>query len=484
MQKSIQKNSLYNMVKTGASILFPLITFPYISRILLPENVGKINFGLSIVSYFSLLASLGIETYAIRECAAIRDDKEKLSNLASQFLSIHIITTIVSYLALAVTLFSASELADYRTQIMIQSLVILATTLGADWLNSAMEDFRYITLRTVAFQFLSLVLMLLFVHRPADYMKYVVICLVSAAGGSVTNIWYRRRYCTTRFLWDLKHAIEWKRHMKPIVLLFVMILAQTIFHSVDSTMLGLMHGDHEVGIYSAAQKIMNLINQVVASLLWVVLPRLSKCFAEQEYAEANRLLRKVLGFNLLLGLPCAAGCIAIAEDIITVAAGPSFAEAAPVLRILILGFVFSLIGGNFLGNAILLPSKQEKYFMIVCCISAVVNVICNWFFIPLYASKAAAGTTTFCSFVMLLLLLFKVDKHIRIEKVGKLLFSPTVGCIGIVLVCLACRTIDSLWIRVIASVGGSGFIYSLIQIVLKNELATELLMTARKRIGR
>ena len=122
--------------------------------------------------------------------------------------------------------------------------------------------------------------------------------------------------------------------------------------------------------------------------------------------------------------------------------------------------------------------------MIVCCISAVVNVICNYIFIPLYASKAAAGTTTFCSFVMLFLLLFKTDKHIRIEKVGKLLFSPTVGCIGILLVCLACRTIDSLWIRVIASVGGSGFIYSLIQIVLKNELATELLMTARKRIGR
>ena len=163
-QKSIKKNSIYSMLKTGSAILFPLITFPYISRVLLTDSVGKINFGLSIVSYFSLIASLGINTYAIRECSAARENKEKLSNIASQIFSINIVTTVMAYIALAITLLCYPRLENYRVLIVVQSLTIGATTLGADWLNSAMEDFKYITLRTVTFQFLSLVLMFILVY--------------------------------------------------------------------------------------------------------------------------------------------------------------------------------------------------------------------------------------------------------------------------------------------------------------------------------
>ena len=480
-QKSIKKNSIYSIVKTGSSILFPLITFPYISRVLLTENVGKINFGLSIVSYFSLIASLGITTYAIRECSAVRDDREKLSNTASQIFSINIITTIIAYIALAITLLCFRKLDNYRTLIIIQSLTILAATLGADWLNSAMEDFKYITLRTVAFQFVSLLLMFIFVHKPEDYMKYAVISLVSSAGAEITNMWYRRRYCKVVFLRNIRNDINWKRHTLPILYLFVMILAQTIFNSVDSTMLGLMHGDYQVGIYAAAHKIASVISQVVGSLLWVIMPRMSYYFAEEEYGEVNKLLRKVLGFNLLMGLPCAVGCYMIADDVIRVAAGEAFIEAAPVLQILMIGFVFSLVGGNFLGNAVLLPSKQEKYYMIVCCITAVVNVIGNYIFIPLYGAKAAAGTTAACSLTILILLLFKVDKHVKVENVGRLVLSPIIGCVGIVAVCLLCRNIENLWIRLAASLVVSTGTYGLTQIVMKNELVEVVLDGLRRR---
>ena len=479
-QKSIKKNSIYIILKTGSSIIFPLITFPYISRVLLTENVGKINFGLSIVSYFSLIASLGITTYAIRECSGVREDKAKLSNTASQIWSINIITTVVAYVLLAVTLLSYHKLDNYRTLIVIQSLSIVFSTLGADWLNQAMEDFRFITIRTVAFQFISLALMFIFVHKPEDYMKYAVISLVSSSGASVVNIWYRRRYCKVRFTKD----IEWKRHMMPIIYLFVMILAQTIFNSVDSTMLGLIHGDYEVGIYSAAHKITNIINQVIGSLLWVIMPRMSYYFAESKYDEVNKLLRKVLGFNILLGLPCAVGCFVISEDVIKIAAGDSFIEAAPVLQILMIGFVFSLFGGSFLGNAILLPSKQERYYMIVCCITAVVNVIGNYIFIPMYGAKAAAGTTAVCSLTILILLLFKVDKNVRIERIVRLILSPVIGCIGIVVACLLCKSIGNMWIRVIVSVTCSAGIYGLTQFVLKNELTGEVLMTIKRKFGK
>lgn len=483
-QKSIKKNSIYNVLRTASSILFPLVTFPYISRVLLTDNVGKINFGASIVSYFSLMASLGISTYATRECSGVRDDPEKLSNTASQIWTINLLTTVAAYAALGVTLLLYRPLRGYRTMIVIQSLAILVNTLGADWLNSAMEDFRYITIRTMAVQWISLLLMLLFVHRPEDYMIYVVLTFLSSAGAGFFNIWYRRRYCRLRVIRNLRSGIEWKRHMMPILYLFVMMLAQTIFHSVDSTMLGIIHGNYEVGIYSAAHKITNMINQVIGSMLWVIMPRMSYYFAEERYEELNRLLRKVLGFNLLLGLPCAVGCWVIAEDVIRVAAGDAFIEAAPVLQILMIGFVFSLIGGNFLGNAVLLPSKQEKYYMIVCCVTAVVNVIGNAVFIPLFGARAAAGTTAGCGLLIMLLLLFRVDRRIRIRQIGRLVLPPAVGCAGIVLVCLLLRSIGNLWIRTALSITLGAAVYGAVQVLMKNELTEDVLAAIRRKLGK
>ena len=478
-QKSLKKNSIYSIVKTGSSILFPLITFPYISRVLQTENVGKINFGLSIVSYFSLMASLGITTYAIRECSGVREDRKKLSNTASQIWSINIITTIIAYFALLITLLCYRKLDNYRLLIVIQSFSIIFITLGADWLNQAMEDFRYITFRTVVFQIISLVLMFIFVHNPEDYLKYALISLVSSSGASLVNIWYRRRYCKVGFIMDIKNGIEWRKHMMPILYLFVMILAQTIFNSVDSTMLGLVHGDFEVGIYSAAHKITNIINQVVGSLLWVIMPRMSYYFAEKKYDEVNKLLRKVLGFNLLFGLPCGVGCFVLADDIIRIVAGNAYIKAAPVLQILMIGFVFSLIGGNFLGNAILLPSKQEKYYMVVCCITALVNVIGNYIFIPFWGSKAAAGTTAVCALTILILLLFKVDKNVKLTHIGRLVISPIIGCIGIILVCILAKKIDNLWVRVATGMIVSSFFYVIIQIVMKNEIISEVIYSIK-----
>ena len=180
------------------------------------ENVGKINFVCSIISYFSLLASLGVSTYAIRECSKVRDNIEKLDSLSSQIFSMNIISTLIAYVALAITLVVARPLDNYRILICIQSATILFTTLGADWINSVMEDFKFITVRTVGMQLVSLFLMFVFVHKPNDYITYVIISVVASSGANIINIFYRSRFCKTRFTL----SIDWKRHLPPIMLLF------------------------------------------------------------------------------------------------------------------------------------------------------------------------------------------------------------------------------------------------------------------------
>ena len=278
------------MIKTGSNIIFPLITIPYVLRILSADNIGKVDFGNSFVSYFSLIASLGISTYAIRECAKVRDDRKNLDRVASQIFSINICTTVIAYVLLAISLVVFRRLDSYRSLIIIQSTVILFTTVGADWINTAMEDFAYITLRSVLVQILSLGLMFLFVKTPEDYVKYAIITVLSSSGSSISNIIYRRKYCKMRFTWD----IPWKTHMIPILFLFVMTLSQTVFNSADITMLGLMKGNYAVGIYSTAAKIERVISQVVSSIVMVLIPRLSYMFDSGEYDKINALLRKVL----------------------------------------------------------------------------------------------------------------------------------------------------------------------------------------------
>jgi len=476
--KSIKKNTLYNVIRTFSSIIFPLITFPYVSRVLLAENVGKVNFGLSIISYFSLIASLGISTYAIRECSAVRNDKSKLDEMASQIFSINLLTTILAYVLLGVTLLFYNKLENYRTLILIQSLSIIFTTLGTDWINIAMEDFKYITIRTVLFQLLAIVLMFMFIHHPEDYMKYAAISLVASSGAHMVNIWYRKRYCQLRF--TIK--VDWITHITPIILLFVMILAQDIFSNVDSTMLGLMKGDRSVGIYTSAQKVNRVVSQVVSSILWVIMPRMSLYFTKNDYYEINRLLRKLLAFNLMVGLPCVVGQIIMAKDIISVVAGPDFAEAAPVLQVRALSMLFGLFGGNLLGNAVLLPSKKEKYYMIVCVITAFINIGANYILIPKYGPIGAAITTAFCSLFIFVMLAFKVDKNIKFEKIYKLVISPVVGCICIVLACVIISKINELAARVTLSILASVIGYTVVQLLFRNELAVEVVNNVKNRI--
>lgn len=478
LEKSIKVNSILNVLKTISSVIFPLITFPYISRILQPENVGKVNFGSSFVSYFSLIASLGITTYAIRECSAVRGDKKKLGEKASQIFSINVCTTIVAYTLLGLSLIFFRNLDSYRTLIIIQSTAILFTTGGADWLNSAMEDFKFITIRSIGFQFISLILMFIMVHRPEDYYKYAAITVLSSCGANITNILYRRKYCTVCFTKDM----HWKEHFKPLLLLFVMILAQTVFNNTDTTMLGLMKGDFEVGIYSTAYKMKNIIVQVVASLCWVIMPRMSYYFSEGDWDKIKTMLKKVLSVMVTMGFPCVAGSVVLSSEIIQIVAGQQYAAASIPLIILMLSFLIDIFGGSFLGNMVFLPVKQEKIFMEACCFAAVVNVILNFILIPFGGAGAAAFTSGVSAFIIFLVLVIKKDKRIKLDYVIEVSKAPFIGSVLIIFLCwIVKKFVFGLWKRTVVCILASAIVYCITLLSMKNQVLTDLINIKNKR---
>ena len=431
---SVKKNTVLNAIKSICSIIFPLITFPYISRTLLAENVGKVNFGNSIVSYFALAASLGITTYALKECSRNRSSRENLSKVSSEIFSINMCSTVIAYLALAVTLIFGKDLSSYRALIVIQSSAILFTTLGADWINSAMEDFQYITIRTIGFQVLSIIMMFVFIHRPEDYIKYAVITVLSSSGGNILNIFYRKKYCDINFTVHM----NLRKHLPPIILFFSMILAQQIYVNSDITILGLVKGDFEVGLYSTSVKIYNIVNTIIASVSTVVWPQIAEAYKNHKQQDVNRLAKYSLNFIIVFGLPCIVGINMVAKEIILLIAGKEYLGAATSLHILTIALLFSFIGG-WLGSTNFLPNGRESVCLIASSCAAVANLVLNLIAIPFWGLNAAALTTAIAEGISLIILFAKYDKNMKITGFFEMLKGPFLGSIFIVVASLVVR---------------------------------------------
>lgn len=479
MQSSIKKNTVYNMIKTVASIIFPLVTYPYISRVLQPENVGKVNFGSSIVSYFLLAATLGVTTYAVRECSAVRDDKEKLEKTASEILSINIITMIISYAVLILCLIFVPKFENYRLLILIQSSVIFFAVIGADWLNTAMEDFGYITVRTVAFQFISLILMFIFVKKPEDYIIYSVIYMISSCGGNFCNIFYRRKYGKIHFVKDMNI----KKHIPPIMGLFAMLLSQTIMGSIDTTMLGFMKSDYDVGLYSVASKITVITTQAISSITWVVMPKLSQGFNNKDYKSVNDVLNNTAGFMITLSFPCFAGLLMLSKEALLIVGGEEYLGSVSCLIVLAVGMVFDILLTDFWGNCVLLPSKREKRFTIACFVGMIVNVTGNYFLIPIYGITGAAVATAISKLVIGIIVSCKRDKNIKLNINFRMIAGVIIGSVVIIGICalIKCFNLGTI-LTTVFSVLVSVIVYFIIMILFKNEYVCGYVDSIKLRI--
>lgn len=267
-QKSLKLNFIMNAILTMSSFIFPLITFPYVSRILLPEGTGKVSFATSLISYFAMFAQLGIPTYGIRACAKVRDNKEELTRTAQELVIINLVMSIVSYAALAIALIFVPRLRAERTLYAIVSLTIIFNVIGMEWLYKALEQYTYITIRSIVFKFVALVAMFAFVHQKADYVVYGAITLIAASGSSVFNLINAHKFIGMRPV----GKYHFKRHFKPIAVFFAMSCATTIYTHLDTVMLGFMKTDADVGYYNAAVKIKTILVSIVTSLGVVLLP--------------------------------------------------------------------------------------------------------------------------------------------------------------------------------------------------------------------
>lgn len=388
-QKSLKLNAFFNVIKSISSILFPLITFPYISRTLMPKGVGSINFANSIVSYFLTLAGLGVNSYGIRGVAQNRNDKIKLSKFVKELFILNIISTLISYILLFIGICFIPKFNDNKILIIICGASILLTTIGMDWLYSGLEEYGYITLRSVFFQLISLILMFIFVKQPEDYIKYAAIGVISSSGANIINLIYSRKYVKI----FNKYNINIAQHLKPVLILFASSLAVNIFTTLDTSMLGFITDKEQVGYYAAASKINRMIRDIFPAITGVLYARLSYYVSIHEEKKINSIINNTLNFLMCMTLPVVIGLFILMEPIILILCGEQYKASISAAHILTPLIIFSAFS-SFMGGQIIMSFKKEKIYLYVMITATIGNIILNYILIPKYLINGASLATT------------------------------------------------------------------------------------------
>lgn len=388
-------NALLSSIRTLSTIIFPLITYPYITKTLSVSNIGRINFGQSIISYFTLIAQFGISTFAVRTGARIRDDKIAFEKFAKQIFTINIISTFFSMALLLLLLSLPTSLAEYRIIIAILSINVIMIPISVDWVYIIYEDFGYITLRSILISLLSLILMFCFVKTNADTYLYVALITMSTSLGSIFNFFHVRKYVN---LGLTKHT-NWKKYKLSLFMFFINSVTSTIYLNSDITLLGFMSTNNQVGLYSVATKIYGIAKQMLNAVIATTIPRLAYVQKKDEY-QFRQLLKEIVNMAVFFVIPLTAGLIIVRKDVILIISNSKYIDATESLSILSLALFFAVLA-NILANGLLIVINKEKYVVLGTTTSAIVNLLLNFLFIPLWGQNGAALTTLIAEITML-----------------------------------------------------------------------------------
>lgn len=461
-QKSLKKNAFFSVLKVFLSLVFPLITFPYASRILLPEGIGKVNFANSIVSYFVLIASLGIGSYATREAVKVRENKNNLTILFKEIVILNLIFCILSYILFFILIFFIPKFLEYKSLLLICSLNII---FSIDWIYTANEEFKYLTVRSFFIQLIGLIYLFIFVHTKEDIIHYAFFGVLINLGNNFVNYILVYKYVDFHY----KAKINLKKHLKPVFIFFGINVVTNIYTLFDTTMIGFLSTNSEVGYYTASTKLGHMVLSMLTALTSVLLPRLTQYVQNEEKECLNELIQKSFNILILLAIPITFGIALLSKPLIILLSGQQYLPSVPSMRI-ISPIIFFISFGNLIGAQLLPAIGKEKIAFFSYITGAFSNISINLFLIPHYGAFGAAIGTVCSEFLVTFIQLLYVRKLIKSKELLltflQSLFATILMCISILFVL---SNISNYLIQLLLSFFIGVFIYSLILFVLKNK---------------
>ena len=373
---SLKKNILYSGILTTANYIFPLITYPYVSRVLGVANIGVCNFVDSIINYFLILSALGIGVVGIREIAKNKGDKVKLQKTFSQLFTINTISTSIALLVLLVAMHTVGKLHENYELLWIGVLKLVFNYLLIEWFYKGLEDFKYITNRTIWVRSLYVISVFLLVKTSQDISIYYFLTSAIIIINAAINVLYARKY--VKFTFCLSAL---KEYSKAICVFGLYNILTSMYTTFNVAYLGFVSTDTQVGYYTTSTKIHTIILMAFTAITGVLMPRIAAILSEKRYDEYKRLIKKSIHMLLLFAIPCVIIIEFFAPLIIRIIAGAGYEGAIAPLRIiapliLIIGIEQILITQS------LIPMGKDKAVLINSIMGATVGILANIIIVP------------------------------------------------------------------------------------------------------
>ena len=430
---SVKRNALLNVIYTLVNIIFPVITFPYVSRVLSVEKMGAVSFYSSISNYAIIFGSLGVSVYGIRACAKVRDNKKILSQTVAELEVITLFATSIVITVLIVASNFINRLNSEPLLLAINLVLVFSSAFSFDWLYSGVEQYDYITKRTIAIKLISLMLVYIFVKDREDYYIYALIIAFSTVGANILNLLHTRKFVSI----NLVGRLRLKNHFGPMLLLFSSVLAVSVYTNLDTVMIGFISGDREVGLYTVAVKSKTLLLTTINAISTVLLPRLSYYFSNRMKDAYNRTIKRSVSIIFMISIPLTFFFIIEAYDCILLLGGRDYAEATLCMKIIMPILLISSFS-NITGNQVLIPLGKYACFMKAVVAGAVVNLLLNSFMIPYYGANGAAIATLFAEITQMAIQFVYSRKYIipSINKITilKIVISTLCGIIALLFI--------------------------------------------------
>lgn len=477
---SLKTNVLLNLINTFTSILMPVVTFPYATRVLGLEGIGIINFQASVSNYIVLITGLGIPMYAVKEVARYRDDIRKRNLCVLEITTLSLLLCLVGYVAAILLGCFVPRIQENLPIFAIFSLTIFFTAIGVNWFYQAIEDFVFITIRAIVFKVLVAASLFIFVHSADDLISYALIMVSLAVGNNFINFIHLRKY----FKWkDLK----WKkmnivRHIKPTLQIYLPYIITNIYGNLNIVMIGFMQSDAAVGIYTAANKLTFVVLTVVTSLSVVLLPRCSNLIEKGNLTEFKQISLKSIHLVIATALPAATGMMLLADPLVRLFCGSAFGASAEVVYTT--APVILLIGlSNVIGIQIFYPENKAKFVIFSTLGGAIINMLLNFALIPHLSYMGAAYSTIIAELCVLIIQYVLGRKYVPfsfkdLKILNYIIASVLMG--GGIILTNAC--IDSMTISFFTCAAIGTFIYAATLLCLKDAIMSDIVRYAAKLI--
>lgn len=430
---SVKKNFAYSSILTIAGYLFPLITFPYVTRVLGVEGIGKYNFAAGVIQYFTAFAMLGINTVGIRAIAKVKDDIIERSKTFSSLLVLNLSTTILSIIILLGLVAFIPSFKEHDNLLYIGISQLLAGSLVVEWLFKGLEDFKYITVRAIIVRSLYVVAVLLFVKTQDDYSLYFLLTSLTVVTNAIINLLYSRKFI--RF--SLKE-LDIKKYLSQFLILGVYQILTAMYVSFNTIYLGTKCGDIEVGYYATATKLYGLIMSFFTAFTGVMLPRMSALVAEGDNQGFMRMTNKSIDVLLLFSIPIIIVSEIFAPVIISIIAGPGYENSILSFRI-VMPLMFVIGYEQIIIIQMLSPLQKDKAILINSFMGASVALILNILLVPHLGSVGSSIVWCCCELTVLISAQLFVSKYIGYNFPFRRVFYSLLGALPVLGVCLVTK---------------------------------------------